>query len=159
MGNELREELRELCRQVKTIRTPAIRRSLQDRYLYATDLPQAAEEAAVKEFMRKAREAGWKVSEAEGWLQLDKPVHMPPKGWYEGPAGAEAAGCLSILRRHAGRTAPSDGSAERRLIKAAETGAAAFKEACRLIHAQWAKGLREGNKIPDVNPEFFGGSI
>lgn len=157
MENKLREELLKICGRVKTRRTPAIRRSLRKDYLYATDLPQTAEKQAVADFLRMVCKNGWKASEEDGWIQLDKPVPIPPPGWDSGMKGPEETCCLSILMRHAGRTDPSDGRTERQLVKAGETGAAAYEDTCRSIHAEWAERLRNGQKIPDVDPGFFGG--
>ena len=154
--NALRRELTEICAQVETRRPPAIRRSLQEQYLYATDLPLAADDSAVDRFIELASGAGWQVSAEAGWLQLDRIITVPLSDWNTDQYGPESACCLTILRRNAGRLNPSDGTVERQLIKAADQGTDAYEVCCRKIHRDWAERLRTGNAIPDVHPGFFG---
>ncbi len=155
--NELRREIQEKCALVSSRRRPAIRRSMQEQFLYATDLPQIAEDSSVKQFIRMLCAAGWRAELSNGWLQLDKLSLFPPAGWYSGPFGAEAFCCMSILTRHRGQTIPSDGSVERLFIKAAETGPEKYEAACRKVHAEWAERLRMRKHIPDIHPDFFTG--
>ena len=156
-GNELRRELQQICFHIQTRRPPAIRRSLKERFLYVTDLPQAAEEADIRKFTDLARRAGWEITAEDGWLQMDKVIRFPPREWYSGRTGPEAACCRSMLQRHSDRLVPTDGKAERMLVKAAEQGTDAYEAACRDLHRIWAERLRKGTGIPDVHPDFFKG--
>ena len=155
--NELRRELHALLLTVQTGRPPAVRRSRREEWLYATDLPQTADPSATACFAEAARKAGWRVCAEAEWLLLDKYTSVPPTPWISDETGPEARCCLSLLRRHTDRLTPSDGTAERALIKAAEAGPGKFGEACRKIHEQWAERMRRGQSIPDIHPDFFRG--
>ena len=54
--NELRQELMQLLSGTESSRPAALRRSLREDFLYATDLPQAAGDSDVAAFRRKAEE-------------------------------------------------------------------------------------------------------
>lgn len=144
---------------LKTRRPAALRRSLSEEWLYATDLPSAASESTLEEFASQARRAGWKIKREDGWIQLDRTVRtlLPgtvPEEWTAGPS---AACCRSLLERHMDHLAPSDGTAERMLLKATEENPASYEEACRKLHARWAELLRSHRDIPAVHMTFFGG--
>ena len=135
-------------------RPAALRRSLREEYLYATDLPQAAGEEAVSAFRREAEKAGWKTEEDGGWILLDRIPQKPPAEGFRGSGGPEARCCAGILRRHPGNR--KDGTREKRiLIKADEEGAEAFENACRALHLEWAEALRKGEPLPDIPAEYL----
>ena len=135
-------------------REPALRRSKKEQFLFATDYPLTADEKAVLRFIGYAHDAGWHTETDQGWIYLSR---KPEMNGEEGmPAfGPESACCLSLLKRHTGGRIPSDGSAERMLLKAAEEGADAYENACERLHAAWAGLLRKSGTIPDVDERFF----
>ena len=150
--NKLRQELQKLLAGTPYTRTPALRRSLREDFLYASDLPQAADRDAVESFLRKAREAGWHASETEGWIQLDKVPQDPPE--FPGIPGPEAKCCASLLRRHPGPRRTSE--RERRMLyKAAEESAGARETVCGKLHREWAADLRTHRPLPDVETYWF----
>ena len=152
--NRLRKEIRNLLADTETERMPALRRSLREDFLYATDLPQAADEAAAAGFCSRAREAGWRTEEADGWIQLVKPGASPRDTGFAGPYGTEAACCASLLRRHTGGR--RNGEKEMRLLaKAGEESAEAFEKVCRLLHREWAAALRTRESLPEIPAELF----
>ena len=154
--NALRMEVQELLREIPDVaRKPALRRGLDDRWLYATDLPQVAGERETKLFLQEIHRKGWRSEEENGWLKLDRIPRMPPKGMDNGTPGAEAACCASLLKRHRDRLDPTDCMTERMLIKAAEKGTASFELACGQIHAEWAARLRRGERLPAVDIAYF----
>ena len=158
--NELRQQLRSLLAACGTQRPPALRRSLNPVALYATDLPQLAAGTALQAFRREAEKAGWTLREEDGWLQLDRAADTPPRGWYAGAFGPEAAACLSLLRRQGARnrlTGNSEAGREtvRRLIKAGEMGETALETACAETHREWAARLREGKPLPALSEYYF----
>ena len=157
--NPYREELRSMLSALKTKRPAALRRSLSEEWLYATDLPSAASESTLEEFTSRAERAGWKIKREDGWIQLDRTVRVLLPGtvseeWTTSPS---AACCRSLLERHKDHLAPSDGTAERMLLKAAEENPESYEEACRKLHARWAELLRSHRDIPAVHMTFFGG--
>ncbi len=157
--NPYREELRNILSTMETERPAALRRSRSDEWLYATDLPAAASESILEAFISRADQAGWKVKKEDGWIQLDRKVSvflpgMIPEEWTAGPA---AACCRSLLERHRDCLTPSDGIAERMLLKAGEESRESYEEACRKLHARWAERLRCHQGIPDVDMSFFSG--
>ena len=158
--NELRAELKALLDAAGAGRPPALRRSLRDDALYATDLPAAADGETLRAFLRAAAGAGWTARQEGGWLELDKAVEAPPRGGFSGPFGPEAACLRSLLRRH--RPDPVSPEAEaaaasaiRRLIKAGEAGPDAYEQTCARLHAEWAARLREGLPLPGMEETFF----
>ncbi len=154
--NKLRREIRDLIDATPCRRPPALRRSLRDDFLYATDLPQAAEESAVRDFCRRAEEAGWRTEAGNGWIQMDTGRAEPGGAGFRGPYGTEAQACAGILRRHPGNR--RDGTREKRLLaKAGEEGPAAFEKACTALHREFAAALRLGEQLPDLPEQYFTG--
>ena len=157
--NAFRQELKDTLSRTETDRMPVIRRSLLPDWLYATDLPAAASESILEAFISRADQAGWKVKREDGWIQLDRKVSvflpgMIPEEWTAGPA---AACCRSLLERHRDHLIPSDGGAERMLLKAGEESPESYEEVCRKLHALWAEMLRIHQGIPAVHMSFFSG--
>ena len=150
--NKLRRELNELLADTNGTRPAALRRSLTEDFLYATDLPQTADSETVFCFIRRAEAAGWHTADADGWIQLDKCPADPP----EPPAapGPEARCCAALLRQHPeGRR---NSSREKRiLIKAAEKGPEALEQACAALHREWAVNLRRHEGLPDLPEKWF----
>ena len=155
--NGLRKELDIFLRAADTVRPPALRRSLQEEWLYSSDLPMICTEAGLEETERRLKEAGWETGREAGWLVLRKDVCTPPEDWFDGPFGPEAVCCRSLLARHPGRTPEGTAALQRRLIKAAEEGETAFESACGAIHREWAVLLRKREKLPEISPRYFGG--
>jgi len=152
--NAYRAELAALLAGTETKRPPALRRSLREDALYATDLPAAADEAVVASFCRRAQEAGWHPRREGGWIELDRAVTEPPEGALPDHPGPEAACCRSLMERHAPGS-PADPRWTRRLIKAGEEGARAYEKACAAIHRDWAERLRKREGIPGISIAFF----
>jgi len=154
--NAFRKELKILLSGPGLIRTPVIRRSLLDNWLYATDLPALCRETDKSRFLDTLAQYGWETMEAEGWIQMRKNSPEPPDNWYDGSFGQEAACCRSLLMRHPGRP---ETEAEKKvqcvLIKAAEEGEKAFESACADLHRSWAECLRKGEPLPAVHPAYF----
>lgn len=146
MLSSLRAEINALLASADTRRRPALRRSDAPDALLATDLPHAAQDAAVVDFIRRAEAAGWRVELAQnGWLLLDKDVPVPDA---EIPAcaGGPCGCCISLLARH-----PQDGDARRwirRVVTAQEAGEAAFLRLCVRLHQELAAMLRLGQPLP-----------
>ena len=135
-------------------RTPALRRSDKEQFLFATDYPLAADDQDVLRFIGYAHEAGWQTETDHGWIYLSRKPELNEGDGLPAP-GPESACCLSLLKRHAGDRILSDGSAERMLLKAAEEGADAYENACERLHYTWAGMLRESGTIPDIDERFF----
>ena len=157
--NPYREELRSILDDLETERPASLRRSRTEEWLYATDLPAAASESILEAFISRADQAGWKVKREDGWIQLDRKINvfltgMIPEGRTTSPA---AACCRSLLERHRDCLTPSDGIAERMLLKAGEESRESYEEACRKLHARWAERLRCHQGITDVDMRFFSG--
>jgi len=138
-------------------RRAALRRSLEEEWLYATDLPLCVGKEAAADFQRRAEQAGWQTKQAGNWILLDRETADMPEGGYAGPFGEEARSCLSLLNRHEPETADSGKIEKRMLIRAGEEGADAYEAACGRIHREWAARLREGRKLPDISKTFFTG--
>ena len=163
--NVLRAQLRHLLSGIACSRPLALRRSLRDSFLYATDLPAAADRETVAAFQAACRELGWTAEERDGWVELDRPLSEPPEGWEPGPADGEAGCCLSLLKRHrpatgcaAGQDAQRDATdSARKLLKAGEKGGKAWEEACVELHREWALRLRLGRPLPPLSFRFFEG--
>ena len=153
--NALRKELAALLTEQQGYRAPAIRRSLDEAWLYATDLPKLYEGDTPTTMITALVSAGWEYTQAGNWLLLRKTAQEPPEDWYTEPFGQEAASCLSLLDRHpAGKDEPSDAE-QRMLIKAGEKGKTAYEAACTALHQDWAERLREGRPLPALSKGYF----
>ncbi len=153
--NKLRREIQEMLRNVPCWRPAALRRSQREEFLYATDLPGAADTKAVELFLQTAAANGWRTETAAGWIQLDRECSEPPDGGEPGQTGPEAHCCASLLRRH-----PGSGRSERErrmLIKAGEEGPEAYEKVCAQLHREWAEAMRKGEPLPDISLRFFEG--
>ena len=152
--NRLREEIRGLLSGADSARPAALRRSLREDFLYATDLPGTASGETVADFRQKAEEAGWRTVEADGWILLDRiPLHNADS--FRGPFGPEARCCASLLQRHPGKR--KDGDREKRmLLKAGEESPDAYERVCGILHREWAAALRKGETLPDLTEDYFG---
>ncbi len=159
--NAWRKELRTMLDRLATARPAVLRRSREEDFLYATDLPQIATEAQILAFGREAESCGWRWIAENGWIQLSHPAEMPPEGWFEGPFGPEAACCASLLERHGAdgnRTAETETQrAAIALIKAGEEGPAAYEQTCQELHRKLAERLRNGESLPAPDLRFFRG--
>ena len=147
--NPWREELRSLLSLFPVRRSPALRRSLKDDWLYAADLPLCAEEAALDRFREAAAACGWETAEAEGWIQLRKVNPVPPGEWFPNPPREEAACLAELLRRH------PELSLDRRetiqLLKARETGEDAWDRCCRQVHREFARSLLKKETLTEIS--------
>ena len=157
LRNALRKELAVLLAAPPESRPPVSRRSREQAWIYATDLP-ALYGCAVPEKVTKAlKDEGWEYIQEGGWLQLRKPEPEPPADWYAGSFGPEAACCRSLLKRHEDSLYGPADEAQRMLIKAGEEGEKAYEEACGKLHREWAARLRKGEPLPAVSRRYFGG--
>ena len=152
--NKLRKEMQEMLATAETDRPPALRRSLREEYLYATDLPQAAAEEAVSAFRRRAEEAGWHTEAENGWILLDPPCAALQETVFRGACGCEAKACISLLRRHPEGRRPGQREI-RMLAKAAEESTDAFEKTCAALHREWAAALRQGEPLPEIPVSIF----
>ncbi len=157
--NVWRKELQLMLAKEKTVRPPALRRSLEEAYLYATDLPLLLSPEELADFRERAEQAGWQTERKDCWLQLTRTVCKPPDGWRKGILLTEAAACASLLRRwesrKEGKERP-DGQREAvLLVKAGETGSKALESVCRKLHGEWAVLLREHRALPEMDLSFF----
>ena len=155
--NALREELSALLTLPEMSRTPVIRRSLNDDWLYAADLSLLFGGILPEDVAEKLSSAGWTFSIKENWLQLRKAATQPPVNWYVDSYGTEAGCCASLLRRHPDRDDDGAEAVQRKLIKAAEKGFEDYEAACAEIHKSWAERLRQGNKLPEISLLYFEG--
>ena len=155
--NALRRELTETIGKACAQRPPALRRSREEEWLYATDLPGLCPEEQLEHTVRKLTEKGWESRPEGGWLLLRKLCPVPPEDWYGGSFGPEAACCLSLLRRHPERMTAPAGAEAYALIKAGEEGAAAYEQCCGKLHGMLAERLRQGTAFPGLSPRYFGG--
>ena len=153
--NALRKELTELLATPQGCRRPVIRRSLQERWLYVTDLPLLCDEHVPDDVFQALTGAGWEFALDACWMQLTKTAQKPPEGWYEGPFGPEADCCLSLLVRHPASAGEPSDKAQRMLIKAGEEGEKAYEGACAALHREWAERLRKGDSMPDISQRYF----
>ena len=154
--NALREELTALLAAPPDSRPPAIRRSLEQAWLYATDLPALYGGSIPDTVRAKLKSAGWETAPDGVWLQMRKPAPEPPEGWYTGTFGPEAACCRSLLDRHPSSADEMPDALQRMLIKAGEEGEKAYEDACRSIHHEWAERLRTGRPLPALSRRYFG---
>ena len=145
MLTPLRRGMQTLLAAVPVRRKPALRRSDAPEALLATDLPLAAEKAAVADFIALSEKAGWTVMRRGDWLLLDHPVDAP-----DCPVPAELPGeagcCLSLLLRHGGGDAPEEDI--RALVKARDAGSTALERLCAAWHRDWAARLRRHEPLP-----------
>ena len=150
-----REELMQLMGESGYRRLPALRRSSKEMWLFATDYPQAADNQSVQRLLDMLREVGWKAELDAGWVFIDRfPVYEASE---EQPFRTpEACCCLSLIKRNLNKM-PSDGSIERKILKALEEGKDAYDRICTDVHAQWAALLRQHKDLPDIDQRFFGG--
>ena len=157
--NAWRKELQRMLAEEKTVRPPALRRSLEETFLYATDLPMLLSPEGLEAFRKRAERAGWRTERRDCWLQLTRIVRRPPEGWRKGAFSTEAAACASLQRRRKDRDAGrecADGQREAiLLVKAGEIGEEALESACRKIHREWAALLREHRPLPEMDLSFF----
>ena len=151
-ANPWREEARGLLSRVPSSRRPALRRSRREDFLFAADLPLCAGEEACRSFQHLAAEAGWETLPDSGWIQLRKPAAPLPPGFLPGEADGEWSCVLSLLRRHPGQGDAAPVRAA--LMKAREEGPAAWHRACRALHQDLARRLRQGEPFPAL-PELM----
>lgn len=146
MLSPLRAEANALLAAAQTRRRPALRRSDAPHALLATDLPFAADDAAVADFATRAQAAGWRVQQAQnGWLLLDHDVPVPRAAIPDCPKGA-CGRCISLLQRH-----PEEGDAGawiRRIVIAQDAGEQAFVRLCTQLHQELAAMLRRHQPLP-----------
>lgn len=156
MLTPLRREMQALLATVPVRRKPALRRSDAPEALLATDLPLAAEKAAVADFTALAENAGWTVLRRGDWLLMDHPVDAP-----DCPVPAELPGeagcCLSLLLRHGGCDAPEEDI--RALVKARDAGRNALERLCAAWHRDWAARLRRHEPLPGGMIPYLRGAI
>ena len=143
--NAWRQELLALLSDTAAYRKPALRRSLCDDYLYATDLPLCAAPEACISFWKRAAAVGWDARQDGNWINLRKPLSLFPAGWWASLPSEGEAGCLRDLANRHPELVPTPVQAIR-LIKAAEEGSESLEEACRAIHRDYAHRLREKKK-------------
>ncbi|MBQ9252888.1 MAG: hypothetical protein IJ188_09665 [Clostridia bacterium] len=139
--NPWRRELNLLLSSLPARRKPALRRSLRPDFLFAVDLPACVEAPVCEQFLLAAAAAGWQGTEIQGWINLCRGDGALPEGLFP-PDMIGEAGCLrSLMDRHTFlRPTEVQWIA---MIKAREEGPAAWEQACRLIHQDWARRLRE----------------
>ena len=157
LRNALRKELAALLTAPAGSRQPVIRRSLQDAWIYATDLPALYDGPIPDTLLESLADAGWEYTQEQGWIQLRKAAPEPPEDWFSGSFGPEAACCMSLLERHPALTCEGTEAAQRKLIKAGEEGEKAYETACAALHRQWAERLRKGERIPKLSRYYFKG--
>ena len=154
--NALRTELNNLLAGTSFSRLPALRRSLREDWLYATDLPSLCRAETLRAVRLRLEEAGWETESDSGWLQLRKEVLLPLEELPDGFFGPEAACCRSLLERHPVRGDGYPRKAVFLLAKAAEEGPLSYEKACGRLHREWAERLRKNEPLPGIDPRFFG---
>lgn len=123
-------------------RKPALRRSDDEAYLLATDLPLTCDEATAARFISMMEADGWRVTQVGDWLWLDHPVPVPDAA---PTAACGELGCLiALLERHPGGAA--DPAEIRALVKAQE--ARTLDRLCATWHREWAVRLRRRAPLP-----------
>lgn len=147
MLRALRIQAQEALASVPVRRKPALRRSDDPEALLATDLPLAADAAAVEAFVQRMTEQGWRIREEKSWLLLDADVPVPNHSPVQ--ADGELGCCISLLSRHGGSGAPK--ATIRAIVKAAEAGT--LERLCLRLHREWAAMLRLHQPLPGgLNP-------
>jgi len=145
MLTALRARVNAVLADTPVNRRPALRRSDAPDALLATDLPLAADPAAVDGFISRITALGWRVTLADnGWLLLDADVPVPTAAECTGTG--ECACCISLLERHR-----DDGDAAvwiRSAVKAAEAGKLPFERYCAALHQHLASMLRRHEPLP-----------
>ena len=149
--NPLREELRCLFSSLSLRRAPALRRSSRADWLFASDLPACAAPEDCSAFLCLAGASGWECLEEQGWLFLRKAGLLLPADWFAARGRGEAACLGSLYARHPGRADADE--AVFRLMKAREEGLPAWEKACRSLHLECARRLRQGLPLPRLFPE------
>ena len=139
--NPWREELRSLLSLFPMLRSPALRRSLKEDWLYASDLPLCAEEAVLLQFREAASACGWETKVSENWLQLRKADPALPREWFPDSPRGESACLAELLRRHPELALDRRESIQ--LLKAREAGEEAWDRCCRQLHRELARKLRK----------------
>lgn len=151
----LRRELRRLLDAPEARRTPSIRRSRLDGWMYATDVLVLTDGQDREKLLSGLSSAGWEIREEGGWINLRKALSEPPRDWYDGVFGPEAACCLSLLKRHPESMREPSAETVSLLVRAAEEGPEAYETACREIHGRLAERLRKGQPFPNLSEAFF----
>ena len=154
--NALRKELSQLLTGCRPFRSPALRRSVRDEWLYATDIIGLLSGEEAGRLRRELAEAGWEYQQESAWLLLRKRMPEPPGTWFEGSFGPEAGCCLSLLERHTADCREDPAMVHIALIKAGEEGEKAYEALCGRIHMDWAQRLRQKQQLPDVSLKYFG---
>lgn len=140
-----REQLRELLAKTEAVRKPALRRSNNEEFLFATNLPLITKENELTRFLSEAQSTGWTCRIESGWLLLDK---VPDEKIIIAERSTEAEACAAILERH---SIKADGRREWRILyKACEQDEKKVSEAFMMLHAEMALALREHRKLPDL---------
>ena len=140
-----RQELNSLLSAMETSRPPALRRSLSPDYLYATDLPLCASPEVCGAFRSRAAAAGWESCLAGSWINLRKSSPLFPPGWWESlPREGEATCVMDLLRRHPSLRLSRPQSFL--LLKAWEESPLSLEKACRSVHQDLARRLREAGQ-------------
>ena len=145
--NPWREELNALFLPLSLARRPALRRSSRPDYLFATDLPSFASAPCRDLFRESALRLGWDILECGGWFHLRKADSSAPPGWFPAEPRGEAACLRALLQRHPDRQAPAS-ELLLPLLKAREQGEETWEKACRTLHRELARRLREGIPFP-----------
>ena len=140
-----RKELAALLAAAPVSRPPALRRSLHPEFLFATDLPACAGPESCEIFLRCAADAGWESFQESGWMNLRKKDVLFPPDWWDSLPQEEEAVCLRVL------TAVHPSLRFSRLQscmlqKAREEGPDSLEKACRTVHRDFARQLREQSR-------------
>jgi len=155
--NAFRKELVQMIGEASVRRPAAIRRSIRPDWLYASDLPSLCSGEETHRILDQLSGIGWTwIMEKTDWILFRKSAEEPPEDWFEGPFGPEAACCLSLITRHADTRPDGADPVRFRLIRAGESGEAAYEKTCAELHREWAALLRERQRLPGISPRFFG---
>jgi len=143
-----RADIERLLLSVPSSRKPALRRSLREDWLFSTDLPRCASAEDCLRFQQSAQAAGWDAESSGEWIHLRKIPFYLPGGWFSPAVSAEAACLRVLLLRHPGTADPAVELLM--LMKAREEGNISWEKACRSLHREWARRLREGKPLPEI---------